>query len=157
LQENFAGVFCAHKQGEHMSNNTFQFIGNLVNDAETKQTPNTLILNFRLAVSDGYGEKKYTDYHTVKAFGKTAEYNTTLAKGDRVLVAGRVKSNSYEKDGKKVYSTDFVADRIYRIVKVDSEVDPRVANMGRQMDAARPVAQFESFKSTLMTDEDIPF
>jgi hypothetical protein len=47
-----------------MSNNTFQFIGNLVNDAEIKTTKSDLqILNFRLAVSDGYGEKKFTDYH----------------------------------------------------------------------------------------------
>ena len=71
-----------------MSNNTFQFIGNLVNDAETKQAKTLTILNFRLAITDGYGDKKYTDYHTIKAFGKTAEYNNNLVKGDRVLVTG---------------------------------------------------------------------
>lgn len=136
-----------------MSNNTFQFIGNLVKDAEIKTTQSNLqILNFRLAVSDGYGEKKFTDYHTIKAFGKTAEYNNTLAQGDRVMVAGRVKSNSYEKDGKKVYSTDFVADRIYRIAKVDSEIDPGVARMQSNISAVN-----NAYNTTPQFDEDLPF
>lgn len=136
-----------------MSNNTFQFIGNLVNDAETKTTQSNLqILNFRLAVSDGYGEKKFTDYHTIKAFGKTAEYNTSLAKGDRVMVSGRVKSNSYEKDGKKIYSTDLVADRIYRIAKVDSEYDPGVARMQSNIAAVNT-----AYNSHPQFEEDLPF
>jgi len=102
-----------------MSNNSFTFIGNLVQDSELKTVSTGLqILNFRLAISDGYGDKKFTDYHTIKGFGKTAEYNSSLKKGDRILVMGRVKSNSADKDGKKTYFTDFIADRIYRIAKV---------------------------------------
>ena len=137
-----------------MSNNTFQFIGNLVNDSEFKTAKTTAILSFRLAVSDGYGDKKFTDYHTVKAFGKTAEYNNNLAKGDRVLVTGRVKSNSYEKDGKKVYSTDFVADRVYRIVKVDADFDPAMTNINKNIQAVK-----NSFSDVVptYTDEELPF
>ena len=119
-----------------MSNNTFTFIGNLTSDSELKNLKSTSILNFRLAVSDGYGDKKFTDYHTVKAFGKTAEYNNGLVKGDRVLVMGRVKSNSYEKDGKKIYTTDFVADRIHRIVKVDADSDPKMTKIATNMAVA---------------------
>jgi single-strand DNA-binding protein len=127
-----------------MSNNTFQFIGNLTSDAEIKTAKTLSILNFRLAVSDGYGEKKFTDYHTCKAFGKTAEYNANLKKGDRIMVMGRVKSNSYEKDGKKVYATDFIADRVYRIAKVDMVAEPTfTADFGAPMPADM--------------DDDLPF
>jgi len=122
-------------------NNQFTFVGNLTQDAELKSAK-TSILNFRLAVSDGYGDKKFTDYHSCKAFGKSAEYNANLKKGDRVIVMGRVKSGSYEKDGKKIYTTDFVADRVYRVAKVDSiSVDS--------------VGVFDT--GTTMSDDDLPF
>lgn len=129
-----------------MSNNQFTFIGNLVNDSEIKSLPSGLqILSFRLAVSDGYGEKKFTDYHSCKAFGKTAEYNTGLKKGDRVLCYGRVKSNSSEKDGKKTWYTDFVADRIYRIQKMVDE--DSVPVMGSNKFDSKPA----------FNEDDLPF
>lgn len=125
-------------------NNQFTFIGNLAADATFKQLTKTSILNFRLAVSDGYGEKKFTDYHTCKAFGKSAEYNADLKKGDRVLCYGRVKSGSYEKDGKKIYTTEFVADRIYRIAKVAVDLAP--VSPGPEFNTEMP-----------FSDEDVPF
>ena len=80
------------------------------------------IAKFCVAVDDGYGEKKKTNFINVIAFGKTAEScEKFTGKGLRVAVEGKIQTSSYEdKDGKKVYTTDVVADKVEFIDWKDS-------------------------------------
>lgn len=65
---------------------------------------------FSLAV-DGI-KKDDTDFISCKAFGKTAEtLEKYTDKGTKILIEGRIKTGSYEKDGKKVYTTDVIVER----------------------------------------------
>ena len=64
------------------------FSGRLTRDAETKQIRDDLsITSFSLAVDCGFGEKKRTEFITVKAFKKDA-LAPHLTKGKAVAVHG---------------------------------------------------------------------
>lgn len=59
------------------------------------------------------GEEKKADFLRVTCFGRTAENcERFLSKGKRAAVSGRIQTSTYEKDGKTVYSTDIIADRV---------------------------------------------
>lgn len=128
--------------------NRFELIGaRLTKDPEIKYTPTqTAIANLIVAIDTGYGEKKETDFPRVTVYGKTAESLATYsAKGLRVNVFGRIKTGSYIKDGKTIYTTDLVADRIEFVdfkdkgIKVDYK------------ESSDPVPEFKDI------DADIPF
>ena len=128
--------------------NRFELIGaRLTKDPEIKYTPTqTAICNLIVAIATGYGEKKETDFPRVTVYGKTAESLATYsAKGLRVNVFGRIKTGSYIKDGKPIYTTDLVAERIEFVdfkdkgIKVDYK------------ESSDPVPEFKDI------DADIPF
>ena len=92
-------------------------IGNLVRDPEVRYTTGnnqTAVCNFSIAVNDGYGEKQYTSYIPIVAFGKSAENcGRFLAKGRKVAVHGRIQTGSYvNRDGQKVYTTEVIANSV---------------------------------------------
>lgn len=95
--------------------NKFELIGaRLTKDPEVKYTPTQIAsCNLLLAIDSGYGEKKRTDFPRVTVFGKSAESLAMYtAKGLRVNVYGHIQTGSYQKDGKTIYTTDLIADRI---------------------------------------------
>lgn len=106
-----------------MANKVF-LIGRVTKDIEVRYaaTSQTAICKFTVAVDDGYGEKKKTNFINCIAFGKTAEScEKFTGKGLRVAVEGKIQTGSYDdKDGKKVYTTDVVADRVEFIDWKDS-------------------------------------
>lgn len=52
------------------------------------------------------------DFINIVAFGETGvTLGKFVKKGHRVLIQGHIQTGSYEKDGKKVYTTDIVVDR----------------------------------------------
>lgn len=96
--------------------NNWTGIGNLTKDPELRYSTGgnqTAICRFTVAINDGYGDKAEVSYIPVTAFGKTAENcEKYLAKGRKVAVQGRIKTGSYEKDGRKIYTTDIIASRV---------------------------------------------
>ena len=90
-------------------------IGRLTRDIDVRYAAQTqkAVARFTLAIDDGYGENKKTNFISIVAFGKTAENLEKFSgKGLRIAIIGHIQTGSYEKDGQKVYSTDIVADRI---------------------------------------------
>lgn len=101
--------------------NRVTLLGNLGADPELRfgQGPETAVLRLRLATTDSYLDKRSnerkerTEWHNVVIFGKRAEaLQKLLVKGSRVLVEGRIKTTSYEKDGAKVWRTDIVSQNL---------------------------------------------
>ena len=90
-------------------------IGRSVADAEAKQTQTgTSVSRYRLAVDrpTKQGEEKAADFISCICFGKAADWaNKYVKKGMKIAIEGRIQTGSYEKDGKKVYTTDIVVDR----------------------------------------------
>lgn len=90
--------------------------GRPTTDAAIKMTGTgnqTMMASFSLAV-DRIGKDAGADFPRCVAFGKTAEFLEKYGKkGTKLLVEGRVQTGSYDdKDGKKVYTTDIVLERV---------------------------------------------
>ena len=90
--------------------------GCLVRDPEKSYTQSGMaITRFTIAVnrfrkSEGGDD---ADFIRITAFDKQAELvERYLKKGSKVGVEGRIQTGSYEKDGKKVYTTDVIANRV---------------------------------------------
>jgi single-strand DNA-binding protein len=99
--------------------NKVLLIGNLGRDAETKFTPSgAAVTRFSVATKRSWKDQATNEFKeetnwtnvTVWRQEKLANY---LTKGKQVYVEGRLQTRSYDdKDGKKVYTTDVVADEI---------------------------------------------
>jgi single-strand DNA-binding protein len=95
-------------------------VGNLGADPETRYTPSgTAITTIRVATSESWKDKQTgeqqerTEWHRVKFFSRLAEIaGEYLKKGSQVYIEGRLRTEEYEKDGIKRWSTDIVADEM---------------------------------------------
>ena len=92
--------------------NTVQLLGNIARDPELKYAAGsgTAVSRFTVAVKRQF-KKDESDFINCIAFGKTAE---TIAqyfvKGNKIAIIGHIQTGSYDKDGKKVYTTDVIVD-----------------------------------------------
>ncbi len=94
-------------------------VGNLGRDAETKFTPSgASVTRFSVATTRRWKDQQTNDWKeetnwtnvSVWRQEKLANY---LTKGKQVYVEGRLQTRSYDdKDGKKVYTTDVIADDV---------------------------------------------
>jgi single-strand DNA-binding protein len=63
------------------------------------------------------------------SFGKTAEFlQKYVKKGTKLCIRGRIQTGSYEKDGKKIYTTDVVAEDIEFAESKKSQEQPKEDN-----------------------------
>ena len=97
--------------------NKYMAIGNLTQNPSTKVVGEYSVTTFGLAINDVvYKNKEKTKQVTfidVETWGRQAENcSKYLEKGKRVLVEGKIKMNSWEKDGKKFNKLFCVADRV---------------------------------------------
>ncbi len=93
--------------------NRVMLLGNLGSDPELRFTKSGQpMLKIRLATNERYkdssGEwKDRTEWHRVTVWGKRAEsLAKILTKGATVFVEGSLRTQSYEKDGERRYSTE---------------------------------------------------
>ncbi len=97
--------------------NNVILIGRTTKDPEIRVSNSGLaVARFSVAIDRGKdkdGNDKGADFPNVVVFGKQAENcEKYLHKGLKVAIQGHIQTGSYEKDGKKVYTTDVVADRV---------------------------------------------
>lgn len=94
--------------------------GHLQQDPDFKTTQSGIsVCNLVLVTTkfvrskDGPG-KEVSEWHKVVVWGKQAELcREHLRAGSKLLVHGELRTDSYEKDGKKNYITKIQADRVY--------------------------------------------
>ena len=97
--------------------NSVQLIGRLTRDPEVRYTDSgASIARFGLAVDRRFKQENGADadFINIVAFGKTAEFiEKYFHKGMKIALNGRIQTGSYtDKDGKKVYTTDVVAENV---------------------------------------------
>ena len=90
--------------------------GNLARDPEkTYTSSNMAVTRFTIAVNR-FSRKEGgqdADFIRVTAFDKQADLvEKYMRKGSKVGVEGRIQTGSYEKDGKTIYTTDVIANRV---------------------------------------------
>ena len=111
--------------------NYVHLLGNIGEDPKvTELDGGKKVARFSLATNETYkdskGEKQQvTDWHTIVAWGKTAEIVERYAsKGKQIAVSGKLKSRTYTepKDGNERYVTEVVANEIFLLgVKTDTK------------------------------------
>jgi single-strand DNA-binding protein len=94
-------------------------VGNLGADPEIRYLPSgqarcqMSVATSWVSTKDGQRNER-TDWHRIVAWGKSAELcKQYLAKGHKVCVEGRLRHDSYEKDGQRKYITEVVSDRVH--------------------------------------------
>jgi single-strand DNA-binding protein len=148
-------------------------IGNLGKDAESKFTPNgTSVATFSIATSwrqkdQQTGEwKDQTDWHNIVLW-RSENVVPYLTKGTQVYIEGRLHTRSYEKDGKKLYYTEVIAEELIllggrRGEAAGAEYSQQPVSMPRGAQrpaAAAPAAapaEDPGFDQGI-TDDDVPF
>jgi single-strand DNA-binding protein len=90
--------------------NSFVGIGNLTREPEIRYTNNNLkVAQITIAIN----RKEEVDYIDCVAFDKKADIiEQYLHKGNRVAVEGRLQTNMYEKDGKKIKTMNILINNI---------------------------------------------
>jgi single-strand DNA-binding protein len=90
--------------------------GRLTKNPEVRYISETqmAVATFTLAVDKFVNKEKKADFIRITVFGKQAENcERFLKKGLRAAVVGKIATGSYtDKDGKTVYTTDVIADRV---------------------------------------------
>jgi single-strand DNA-binding protein len=92
--------------------------GKIGRDPEIKQTNSGLaICNFSLATSESVkkGDKweKETEWHNVVVFGGRGEYiYNNATKGSGIVLTGRIKTETWEKNGEKKSKVVIIAEDI---------------------------------------------
>lgn len=89
--------------------NSVQLMGRLTKEPDVRMGQKK-IARFTLAVKR---DKENSDFINCVAFDKTADFaERYLRKGKRAIVEGKIQTGSYEKDGRKVYTTDIIANKV---------------------------------------------
>ncbi len=146
-------------------------LGNLGRDAETRfTTGGAARTTFSIATSRRWkdqqtGEwKEETDWHNVVLWRQENVANY-LTKGRQVYLEGRLQTRSYEdKDGRKVYTTEVVADDLILVGGrggehggEESRPQSSGAAGGPRRAAARPAEEPPPSPDYEAGDDDVPF
>ena len=132
--------------------NSVILVGRLGKDPELLYTKsNKAVCHMSVATSvvskDASGQRKEeTEWHNVEAWDTNAENcGKYLKKGRLVGVQGRIKTDSYEKNGVKMYATKIV---VHTVTFLDSD---------KGTAPARPASQPAPAGAPIGADEDMPF
>jgi len=146
-------------------------LGHLGKDAETKFTPSgvartlfTLATNRRWKDQQTGEWKEETDWHNIVMWRQENVANY-LKKGKQIYVEGRLQTRNYEdKDGRKVYVTEVVADDVILLGGRGEGGDMPQASAPRgpqrvsaPAPSAAPAAPAEPPDAGGVTDDDVPF
>ena len=97
--------------------NSVELTGRLVRDPDVRYTGSgmaigrfTLAVDRQRAVKEGEAS---ADFISICCFGKTAELmEKYVRKGRLIGISGRIQTGYYERENRKVYTTDIVANRV---------------------------------------------
>ena len=152
-------------------------VGHLGRDAETKFTPGgaavtrfSVATNRRWKDKDSGEWKEETDWSNVVLW-RSENLANYLTKGKQLYVEGRLQTRSYEdKDGKKVYATEVVADDVILLGGQgggagrggggDDEYSQQPVSQPRgsaPRAAAQPQPSADENFGQGITDDDVPF
>lgn len=129
-------------------------LGRLTKDGELRTTDNgksvytnSVALRRSYANKDGNYESDFID---IQAWGTTAEFiNKYFKKGSLISLDGKIETGSYEKDGKKIYTTRV---RIENVEFVEGKKEET------QEEVDVPTNYKSNYEdSVVIEDSDLPF
>ena len=125
------------------------------------------IIAISVATNESYKEgndwKEKTIWHNLKAFGKTAEtINKHCSKGSQIYLDAKLSYGDYEKDGRKIYTTDLIVKRAHLIFAPKGEQKQMVLDKDQKELEPAFASAISQLKETGLVDnnfssDDIPF
>ena len=137
-------------------------IGRLTRDPELRYTRgNTAIAMFNLAVDRRVKDDgtKETDFIVCKCFNKLAENLAKFQKrGNLISLVGRIRTDSYDdKDGKRKYTIEVVADEIQFLSQKQKQEEPSNEENQYSQLSAKTVMNENYNPELAITDDLLPF
>jgi single-strand DNA-binding protein len=151
--------------------NKVTLLGNVGKDPEIRSTPSGVIVaNLTLATSDrqkdaqGNWQDK-TEWHTLKAFNRTAEIvRDYVKKGAKIYIEGKLSTSSWDdkESGQKRYRTEILVNELVLLSGKDDAAGggggyTRSSGSSASFDQRPPAAANEYAQSAEISDDDIPF
>lgn len=138
--------------------NSVSISGRLTSDVEVRKTQSGLsVAAFTVAVQK---DKEHADFINCVAWRASADFlGQYTRKGDMIGVMGRLSTRDYERDGRKVYVTEVVADRVEILAKKAQSAQNEHSTVPQQNRSQKP--QNEPTEPIIpgieITEEDLPF
>lgn len=149
-------------------------LGNLGRDAETKFTPSgASVTKFAIATTRSWKDQQTNEWKeetnwTNVVLWRQENLANYLTKGKQVYVEGRLQTRSYDdKDGKKVYTTEVIADDVILLGSRGEGSGGQHEGAGTRAagatatsargKAAAPAGSEDDFGGMGVTDDDVPF
>lgn len=132
--------------------NKFICIGRWSKDIELRYTPSgKAVASCTVAIDDGFGDKKQTDFLPVVMWEKLAEsVSQHSGKGRLIAIDGKIKTRSYDaNDGSKRYVTEILAQNVRFLDK------PGHQQAEQQQEQQDPFA--DNGTPLDISDQDLPF
>jgi single-strand DNA-binding protein len=140
--------------------NTTNLIGRLTRENEIRYSQSgTAVLRNTVAVNRKF-KRDEADFINILAFSKGAELIANhFNKGDEIAIEGHIQTGSYEKDGRKIYTTEVVVDNITFTNGKKSGNQSNNQNSNQSQNQTRvdndPFANDD--KPIDLSDDDLPF
>ncbi len=104
--------------------NRYTAIGNLTKDPVCRDAGESKVCNFSIAINEYHynngSKNQSTFFIDIECWNRQAENCTKfLSKGNKVAIEGKLKSNSWEKNGQKFSKFICVADRVHFLGQED--------------------------------------
>lgn len=125
--------------------NKFLGIGRITNNLELRTTSNDKsVCQFTIAIDDGYGDNKKTDFIDCVVWNTRAENLCKYCtKGTKVAVEGKIETDVYEKDNKKIKTTKVLVNNITFVESIKKEEQKAIESIKQE--------------DIVFDDEDYPF
>ena len=123
-------------------------IGRLTKDVDLRYTQNNniAVAQFSIAINKKTKQENQptADFINIVAYGKTAEFiSKYFKKGQQIGIVGRIQTRNYDdKDGKRVYVTEVIAEEVEFIGSKEQAVE----DLGTKQ-----------FEQAVATDDELPF
>lgn len=119
--------------------NKVELIGRLTKDVEKRTTNSgSTVAQISVVTSENYKDKsgewqEQSEFHNVVLWNNQADFaEKHLAKGVLVRIEGKLKTDEYEKDGQKRWSTKIIARDIKRLVWDKKGSNQQVSNQDQK-------------------------
>ena len=95
-----------------------QLIGNVGGEPELREVGDNQVANFSIATTESYKNKQgekitNTEWHNIVIWGGLAKVvQSYVKKGDKLYLEGKIKTETYEKDGEKKYTTKIICNQM---------------------------------------------
>jgi len=137
-------------------------MGNIGQDPAITYTQNGLaVCKISIATNEKIKGEKVVSWHRCVAFSKTAELiEKYIEKGDRLLIEGKIKYDSYDKDGTSIYTTDIIINTIEFINNKQSQNNEQKPSFQKRQNDSRNNQKERdpnNHNGIIPPDDDLPF